>query len=111
MKSLFHSRALRGSIFAVPIVATSLSGAIAAPPASAKAKNKPISVEVGYIGTQNIFTGPEGFAYSKGLLQKWLKPYKITIKGTAAFANGPLLTAALVGGRLQLGEIGDTPAL
>jgi ABC-type taurine transport system substrate-binding protein len=111
MKSLFRSRAVRGSIFAVPIVATSLAAAIVATPAGAKAKNKPISVEVGYIGTQNIFTGPEGFAYSKGLLQKWLKPYKITIKGTAAFANGPLLTAALVGGSLQLGEIGDTPAL
>ena len=111
MKSIFRSRALRGSVFAVPIVATSVAMGVVAGPASAKAKNKPISVEVGYIGTQNIFTGPEGFAYSKGLLQKWLKPYKITIKGTAAFANGPLLTAALVGGSLQLGEIGDTPAL
>ena len=56
-------------------------------------------------------TGPEGFAYSKGLFQKWLKPDKVTIKSTAVFANGPLLTAALVGGSLQLGELGDTPAI
>ena len=83
------------------------------PPGSAKtskssAKNKPISITVGYIGgaqsSESKLTGPEGFAYSKGLLQKWLKPYKVTIKSTAVFANGPLLTAALVGGSLQLGE-------
>ena len=55
---------------------------------------------------ESKLTGPEGFAYSKGLLQKWLKPDKITIKSTAVFANGPLLTAALVGGSLQLGELG-----
>ena len=33
MKSLFRSRAVRGSIFAVPIVATSLAAAIVATPA------------------------------------------------------------------------------
>jgi NitT/TauT family transport system substrate-binding protein/sulfonate transport system substrate-binding protein len=120
MKLSFRTRAARGAILAVPVAATValaivLGGgaAVASGKSSkqAKAKNKPMSLTLGYIGTQNIYTGPEGFAYSKGLLQKWLKPYKVTIKGTAPFANGPLLTAALVGGSLQLGEVGDTPAL
>lgn len=114
MKLSFPTRAARGAALVVPIAA-SLAVAVGTGAGSAvaksTAKDKPISLNLGYIGTQNVFTGPEGFAYSKGLLQKWLKPYKITIKSTAAFANGPLLTAALVGGSLQLGEIGDTPAL
>jgi NitT/TauT family transport system substrate-binding protein/sulfonate transport system substrate-binding protein len=118
MKPSSRSRALRGSVIAVPFLAAALSiglgGGIAGAKSKSKARtpvNKPISLTVGYIGTQGIFTGPEGFAYSKGLLQRWLKPYKVTIKSTAQFANGPLLTAALVGGSLQLGELGDTPAI
>lgn len=66
---------------------------------------------VGYIGTAGVFTGPEGFAYSKGLLQQWLKPAGVTGIKVAGFANGPLLTAALVGGSLDVGILGDTPAL
>lgn len=115
MKSSLRSRARRASALVVPAAAVALAVGAGVGPASAStsaaAKNKPISITVGYIGTQDVYTGPEGFAYSKGLLAKWLKPYKITIASTAAFANGPLLTAALVGGSLQLGEIGDTPAL
>jgi NitT/TauT family transport system substrate-binding protein/sulfonate transport system substrate-binding protein len=120
MKLSFRSRAARGSLLAVLVAATALAASLGAAAGSAgakskskakAAKNKPIALTVGYIGTQGIFTGPEGFAYSKGLLQKWLKPYKVSIKTTAQFANGPLLTAALVGGSVQLGELGDTPAI
>jgi sulfonate transport system substrate-binding protein len=115
MKSLLRTHARRGWAVVVSGAAVALAvGAgvgSASASTSAAAKNEPISITLGYIGTQDIYTGPEGFADSKGLLQKWLKPYKITIASTAAFANGPLLTAALVGGSLQLGEIGDTPAL
>jgi sulfonate transport system substrate-binding protein len=120
MKSLFRARAARGSQFAVPIAAAfAMSLGAGAGTASAKStpktpKNKAITLTVGFIGgasSQATFTGPEGFAYSKGLLQNWLKPDKIKIKSVAGFANGPLLTAALVGGSVQLGELGDTPAL
>jgi NitT/TauT family transport system substrate-binding protein/sulfonate transport system substrate-binding protein len=118
MKLEFRTGVPRGAVLTARIAATAslaLAGAVGAASAQtsrqAAATNKPIALTVGYIGTQNIYTGPEGFAYSKGLLQKWLKPYKVTVKGTAPFANGPLLTAALVGGSLQLGELCDTPAL
>ncbi len=114
MRLSFMNRASRGTLVVVPASLAVIAG-VGAAPASAKAKNKPISITIGYIGgaqaSESKLTGPEGFAYSKGLLQKWLRPYKVTIKSTAPFANGPLLTAALVGGSLQLGEIGDTPAL
>jgi sulfonate transport system substrate-binding protein len=124
MKLSFPFRAARGAVVAVPVAAVASlaivvgsGGAPAAAKLTAKAspKNKPIALTIGYIGgaqsSESKLTGPEGFAYSKGLLQKWLKPDKVTIKSTAPFANGPLLTAALVGGSLQLGELGDTPAI
>lgn len=87
---------------------TSAAGASA----SAKAaSSNSYTLNVGYIGTTGIFTGPEGFAYSKGLLQQWLRRDGITQIHLAQFANGPLLTAAMVGGSLDLGLLGDTPAL
>ncbi|MGD0981929.1 MAG: ABC transporter substrate-binding protein [Solirubrobacteraceae bacterium] len=85
------------------------SGAAVARPVPKTPKN--ITLDVGYIGTNGLFTGPEGFAYSRGLLQKWLKPAGVTSIQTAGFANGPLQTAALVGGSVNLGLLGDTPGL
>lgn len=106
-------RLLLGVALALPSLAIALGAgaATAKPTHSSSAAGKSVSVTLGYIGTQNVFTGPDGFAYTKGLLQKWLAPSGITIKSTAQFANGPLLTAALVGGSLNMGELGDTPAL
>jgi NitT/TauT family transport system substrate-binding protein/sulfonate transport system substrate-binding protein len=79
--------------------------------ASSGSSGDSYSLNVGYIGTTGIFTGPEGFAYSKGLLQRWLRQGGIAQIHLAQFANGPLLTAATVGGSLDLGLVGDTPAL
>jgi sulfonate transport system substrate-binding protein len=84
--------------------------------ASSSAGSKLVSSEgytlnVGYIGTTGELTGPEGFAYSKGLLQKWLAADGITKINLSQFANGPLLTAAMTGGSLDIGILGDTPAL
>jgi hypothetical protein len=69
------------------------------------------TLNVGYIGTEGLLTGPEGFAYSKGVLQKWLKPAGVSSIKAAGFANGPLLTAAMTGGSVDIGIVGDTPAL
>lgn len=71
----------------------------------------PYTVTFGYISSGGTgLNGPWGFAYSKGLLQQWLKPYGITLK-LAQFANGPLLTAAMVGGSVDMGVLGDTPTM
>jgi sulfonate transport system substrate-binding protein len=78
---------------------------------SSSASSDSYALNVGYIGTTGIFTGPEGFAYSKGLLQQWLKQGGVTNIKLAQFANGPLLTAAMIGGSLDIGVVGDTPAL
>jgi sulfonate transport system substrate-binding protein len=68
------------------------------------------TLNVGYIGTTGLLNGPEGFAYSTGQLQKWLAADGITIK-LDQFANGPLQTAAITGGSVDIGIVGDTPAL
>jgi sulfonate transport system substrate-binding protein len=94
---------------ALALAASAGSGAaVARTPHKAPAN---ITLTVGYIGTSSLFTGPEGFAYSKGLLLKWLRPAGVTSIQTAGFANGPLQTAALVGGSINIGLLGDTPGL
>ena len=81
------------------------------PSTGASGSSAPYTVTFGYISTAGTgLTGPWGFAYSKGLLQQWLKPYGVTLN-LAQFANGPLLTAAMVGGSVQAGVLGDTPSL
>ncbi|HXT93255.1 MAG TPA: ABC transporter substrate-binding protein [Trebonia sp.] len=83
----------------------------AASGSAASGANAPYTVTFGYISSGGTgLTGPWGYAYSKGLLQQWLKSYGITLK-LAQFANGPLLTAAMVGGSVDMGVLGDTPTL
>jgi sulfonate transport system substrate-binding protein len=99
---------LAAAVAAVALAACSSSGSggSSANDASAKA----YTLNFGYIGTGTGLTGPWGYAYSQGLLQQWLKPYGITVK-LDEFANGPLLTAAMIGGSVDAGVLGDTPAL
>jgi sulfonate transport system substrate-binding protein len=91
--------------------AAASSSAGAAGSSSSATSSDSYTLNVGYIGTTGMLTGPEGFAYSKGLLQQWLKQGGVTQIHLAQFANGPLLTAAMVGGSLDVGVVGDTPAL
>jgi ABC-type nitrate/sulfonate/bicarbonate transport system substrate-binding protein len=55
--------------------------------------------------------GLESWAYQKGILQKSLKSAGVTSVVFTAFANGPDLNQALKGGSLDVGLLGDTPAL
>jgi sulfonate transport system substrate-binding protein len=86
-------------------VAANSSSSAAASPASA-----PYTVNFSYIGSTPGLTGPWGFAYTKGVLQQWLKADGVTLK-LSEFANGPLMTAAMTGGSVDMGVLGDTPAL
>ena len=92
-------------------VSSTTAGSTTAAGSSSAPAGGSYTLNVGYIGTTGNLTGPEGFAYSKGLLQQWLKQGGITQIHLAQFANGPLLTAAMVGGSLDVGVVGDTPAL
>jgi NitT/TauT family transport system substrate-binding protein/sulfonate transport system substrate-binding protein len=100
-----------GSTTSASSPAAASGSAAATGGSSSSASGDPYTLNVGYIGTTGILNGPEGFAYSKGLLQQWLKQGGVTQIHLAQFANGPLLTAAMVGGSLDIGIVGDTPAL
>lgn len=89
----------------------SATSAASASSAATASSSGGYSLNVGYIGQDGLLTGPEGFAYSTGVLQQWLKADGISSIHLAQFANGPLLTAAIVGGSVDIGIVGDTPAL
>jgi sulfonate transport system substrate-binding protein len=87
------------------------SGSGGASDTAVNGSSGPYSLTFGFISSGGTgLTGPWGFAYSKGLLQQWLRSDGITLN-LAQFANGPLLTAAMVGGSVDMGVLGDTPAL
>ncbi|WP_241243111.1 ABC transporter substrate-binding protein [Paenibacillus whitsoniae] len=81
---------------------------------TAAAAVKPPSVlNYGYIGTNklNFPGGAEGWGFYKGIIQEELKKYGITEVKLTAFPNGPDQSESLISGRLDIGSLGDTPAL
>ncbi|GEE01897.1 ABC transporter substrate-binding protein [Gordonia spumicola] len=63
------------------------------------------------IGSSNTLTGPIGYANQRGDLLKALKPLGVDDIEVTAFPNGPDLNQALIAGRLDVANYGDTPAL
>lgn len=73
----------------------------------------PAVLNYGYIGTSklNYPGGAEGWGFYKGIIQEELKKHGITEVKLTAFPNGPDLSESLISGRLDLGSLGDTPAI
>lgn len=55
--------------------------------------------------------GVESYAYSQGILQRHLQSAGIGDVAFTSFPNGPNLNQALKGGALDMGVLGDTPAV
>jgi sulfonate transport system substrate-binding protein len=70
------------------------------------------TLRVGVIvtGSQQGY-GVEQWAYSQGILQRHLKDAGISDVAFTSFPNGPNLNQALKGGSLDVGVLGDTPAV
>jgi sulfonate transport system substrate-binding protein len=70
------------------------------------------TLRVGVIvtGSQQGY-GVEQWAYSQGILQRHLRDAGITDVAFTSFPNGPNLNQALKGGSLDVGVLGDTPAV
>jgi NitT/TauT family transport system substrate-binding protein/sulfonate transport system substrate-binding protein len=78
---------------------------------SGPAKNG-IALRVGFVNaTSKIILGPEGWAVQKGLLAKELRKLRVTEIKYLGFPNGPDINEALAAGELDLGILGDTPAI
>lgn len=69
------------------------------------------TLRVGVIGSVNVISGPLGLAHSRGEVLRALKPLGVDKIDVYNFPNGPDLNQALLGGRLDVGLYGDTPAL
>ncbi|MEW9700241.1 ABC transporter substrate-binding protein [Paenibacillus sp. SI8] len=73
----------------------------------------PATLNFGYIGTSklNFPGGAEGWGFYKGIIQEELKKSGITDVKLTAFPNGPDMSESLISGRLDFGNLGDTPAI
>lgn len=73
---------------------------------------KSSQIRVGFIGTVGGEPqGPEGWAYRQGALLPALKEAGITSIKFTAFGNGPDLNEAMAGHAVDVGMLGDTPAI
>ncbi|MEC0132331.1 MULTISPECIES: ABC transporter substrate-binding protein [Paenibacillus] len=75
--------------------------------------NVPAVLNFGFIGSNklNVPGGAEGWGFYKGIIQEELKKYGITEVKLTGFPNGPDQTESLISGRLDIGSLGDTPAI
>jgi len=71
------------------------------------------TLRIGYVGTSkdNIPAGVEGWSIQKKFLQEKLKKMGIEKYEFHAFPNGPPLNEAIAAGEIDLGILGDTPAI
>ncbi|MEH1798301.1 MAG: ABC transporter substrate-binding protein [Nostoc sp.] len=74
------------------------------------ASNKISTLRIGYVGSSEP-TGPLGWAKKKGILDRELQQAGFKNITFARFPNGPDLNEALVAGQLDVGSLGDTPAI
>ncbi|GIO14907.1 hypothetical protein J19TS2_44620 [Cohnella xylanilytica] len=77
------------------------------------ARDVPEVLNYGYIGLndKNQSTGAEGWGLYKGIIQEELKKYGVKEVKLTGFPNGPDQTESLISGRLDIGSLGDTPAI
>lgn len=74
------------------------------------ASNNISTLRIGYVGSSEP-TGPLGWAKKKGILDSELQKAGFKKITFARFPNGPDLNEALVAGQLDVGSLGDTPAI
>ncbi|OKH20547.1 aliphatic sulfonate ABC transporter substrate-binding protein [Nostoc calcicola FACHB-389] len=77
---------------------------------SIAASNNISILRIGYVGSTEP-TGALGWAKKKGILERELKKAGFQNITFARFPNGPDLNEALVAGQLDVGSLGDTPAI
>jgi sulfonate transport system substrate-binding protein len=73
----------------------------------------PKALHIGYIGASsvNLPSLAEGWGFKSGIISDELKKLGITEITFTGFPNGPDLTESLISGRLDVGLLGDTPAI
>jgi sulfonate transport system substrate-binding protein len=89
-----------------------LTAAVVPACAGAGAATPSYTLRVGVINNlTGVVNGLEGWGTKKGIWLKQLRAQGVTAIDWQTFPNGPNLDAALAGGSLDIGILGDTPAL
>jgi ABC-type nitrate/sulfonate/bicarbonate transport system substrate-binding protein len=106
-------RALVAAAAAGLLVLTAACGSSASSstPQPGRTASASFTLRVGILSSTPIPVGPEGLAYHNGTLLKGLKTQGVTGIAFTAFPNGPNLMAAIAGGSIDIGILGDTPAV
>jgi sulfonate transport system substrate-binding protein len=78
-----------------------------------KDQSQSTTLRIGYVGStkDNIPSGVDGWGIQHQLLQEKLKKIGIEKYEFHAFPNGPPLNEAIAAGELDIGILGDTPAI
>jgi ABC-type nitrate/sulfonate/bicarbonate transport system substrate-binding protein len=87
------------------------SSAPSSSPQAGRSVSASFTLRVGILSSTPVPVGPEGLAYHNGTLLKGLKNQGVTGIAFTAFPNGPNLMAAIEGGSIDIGILGDTPAV
>lgn len=89
------------------------AGGVQAVSAAGGSGEVPKTLHYGFIGSNelNVPGGAEGWGFYKGIIQEELKAYGIEEVKLTGFPNGPDQTESLISGRLDIGSLGDTPAI
>ncbi len=99
------------SIGLAALTALALAACSSSDAATTSGSSASYSVKIGFISNTPTPASPEGYADQDGTLLASLKKSGVTKVSWLPFKNGPDLTAALKGGSLDLGILGDTPAV
>ncbi|MBW4079826.1 ABC transporter substrate-binding protein [Paenibacillus sp. S150] len=96
-------------------VSSAAPSATAAPEnaAAAETLKAPAELRIGYIGNnkKNLPGGAEGWGFSNGIITDGLAGLGVANITFVGFNGGSDLNEALIGGRLDIGIYGDTPAI
>lgn len=70
----------------------------------------PAVLNYGFVGSKEP-SGVEGWGFHTGLIQEELKKYGVAEVNVIPFLTGPDLNESIIGGRVDVGSSGDTPAI
>ena len=100
-------------LLAASLIAASLSASVFAKPKDKKAKGKAKEVNVGYVDVtgSGIITDVKGIARDQGYFDEEFSKIGVKLNLVPMTGAGPAINEALAGGSLDIGELGDVPAV
>ncbi|WP_068777032.1 ABC transporter substrate-binding protein [Paenibacillus sp. FJAT-26967] len=101
------------ALISLVLLAAACGKAEADPSGGQEAGKIPTVLRIGYIGSTklNLPGGAEGWGFYTGITKQELQKHGITDVQFVGFPSGPDLSESLISGRIDIGSLGDTPAV